>query len=40
MHAQEVIDHGGLSYTPGSQEQHHGLGGNLSICWAMSDNSD
>ena len=38
MHAQEVIDHGRLPYTPGSQEQHHGLGGNLSICWTRRDN--
>lgn len=37
VHAQEVIDHGGLSYAPGSQEEHHGFGGNLSICRARSD---
>ena len=31
LQAQEVIDHGGLAHTPRPQEQHHGLGGDLSI---------
>lgn len=31
LQAQEVIDHGRLSYTPWSQEQHHGFGGDLPI---------
>jgi len=40
MQSQEVIDHGGLSYTPGSKEQHHWLRGNLSIWWVRWYNND
>lgn len=29
---QQVVDHGGLANTPGSQEQNHGLRGDLCIC--------
>lgn len=40
LQSQEVINHGRLSYTPGSQEQHHGFGGNLSICQVRSENNN
>lgn len=29
---QKVVNHGGLANAPGSQEEHHWLGSNLSVC--------
>lgn len=32
MKTQQVVDHGGLADAPWTQEQNHGLGGDLPIC--------
>ena len=39
MQTQQVVDHGGLAHTPWAQEQHHRLGGDLSI-WRGRDERD